>query len=189
MHELDLRGDTELGVHRHNIWSVIERTNDVASPDVCVVEQRHQLLVFQLGAWAVVFHVPHHQQLVANAMATQPFFRQSAIHDRTRSEDDDVATGVDVQIVVVGCVEAAQRMVVVVAVQRIFCCPVDLGDAPTVVSDAVVNVKNNNAHVSPRFQIYIQIRGVLLPIRTIELSRVFGGSRTPTCPTPLCLLL
>ena len=146
MHELDLRRDTECGVHRHHIWPVIERTNDVASLDVCVVEQRHQLLAFQLGAWAVVFHVPHHQQLVANAMATQPFFRQSAIHDRTRSEDDDVATSVDVQIVVVSRVEAAQRMVVVVATQRVFCCPVDLGDAPTVVSDAVVNVENDNAH-------------------------------------------
>lgn len=138
MHELDLRRDTERGVHRHNIWPVIERTNDVASLDVCVVEQCHQLFVLQFDAWAVVVHVPHHKHLVTNAMATQPFFRDSAIHDRARSEDDDVATCVDVQIVVVGCVEAAQRMVVVVAVQRIFSCPVDLGDAPTVVSDAVV---------------------------------------------------
>lgn len=138
MHELDLRRDTELGVHRHHIWPVIERTNDVASLDVCVVEQRHQLFVLQVDAWAVVFHVPHHQQLVTNAMATQPFFRQGAIHDRASREDDDVATSVDVQIVVVSRVEAAQRMVVVVAVQRIFSRPVDPWDAPTVVSDAVV---------------------------------------------------
>ena len=96
----------------------------------------------------MVVRVAHHQKLVANAMATQPFFRQGTIHDRTSSHDDDVATCVDVQIVVVSRIEAAQRMVVVVAAQRIFCCPVDLGNAPTVVSDAVVNVKNNNAHSS-----------------------------------------
>lgn len=86
----------------------------------------------------MVVHVAHHQKLVANAMATQPFFRKGAIHDRTSREDYDVATCIDVQIVVVGCVEAAQRMVVVVAVQWVFSSPVDLGDAPTVVSDAVV---------------------------------------------------
>ena len=138
MHELDLRRDTERGVHRHNVWPVVERTNDVASLDVCVVEESHQLLALQLGAWGVVFHVAHQQHRIANPMTLQPLLGDGLIHDRARSEDDDVVAGVDVQLVVVGCVEAAQRMVVVVAIQRIFCCPVDLWDAPTVVSDAVV---------------------------------------------------
>ena len=95
----------------------------------------------------MVFHVPHHQQFVTNAMAMQPFFRQGAIHDRTRSEDDDVAATLDVQVVVVRSVKAAQRMVVVVAVQRVLRRPVDLGDTPTVVSDAIVDVKNDYTHL------------------------------------------
>lgn len=138
MHELDLRRDTERGVHRHNIWPVVERTHDVASLDVGVVEQSHQLLALQFDGWAMVFHVAHHEQLVTNAMATQPLFRQSAVHDRASREDDDVATRVYVQIVVVSRIEAAQRMVVVVSVQWVFSRPVDPWDAPTVVSDAVV---------------------------------------------------
>lgn len=189
MHETNLGRDAELAVHLHHIWPVVKCANDVSRSDAGVFEQSVQLLLLEFNAVAVVFHVAHQKHLVSDAMTLEPFDRDGLVHDGSGGEDDDVVARVDVQLVVVRHVEAAQRVVVVVAPDRVVGLPVDARDAPAVVGDAIVNVKNDNAHVSPRFQIYIQIRGVLLPIRTIELSRVFGGSRTPTCPTPLCLLL
>jgi len=146
VHASNLGGDPENRIHLDHIWPVIKRTNDVASLDVGVVEQRHELLALQLDGWAVVVHVAHHQQLVANAMPLEPLLRHCAIHDRACREDDDVAARVDVQIVVVRIVEWRQRMVVVVAVERVLGLPIDLGDAPLVVGDAVVDVENDHTH-------------------------------------------
>lgn len=147
MHETNLGRDAELAVHLHHVWPVIKGGDDVCCLDVGILEQSVQLLLLQLNAMAVVFHVAHQQHRIANAMALEPLLGDGLIHDRASGEDDDVVAGVDVQLVVVGIVKAAQRVVVVVTPQRVVGLPVDARDAPLVVGDAVVQVKNDNAHV------------------------------------------
>lgn len=140
MHLSYVGWDAKLGIHLHDVWSVIKRSDDVCGFDVCVGKQRLKLFLFQLDAWAVVVHVAHHQQLVTNAMTLEPLESCGLVQDRSGREDHDVAARVDVQVVVVRIVEPTQRVVVVVAVQRIGNAPVDARDAPAVVGDAVVNV-------------------------------------------------
>lgn len=102
--------------------------------------------MLQLDAWAVIFHFPHHQYVVANAMTQQPCFCNGSINCRASCENYNVAACVPMQIVVVRIVRSAQRMIAVVSIKQIFSLPVYLGDTPAVVSDAIVQVKNYNAH-------------------------------------------
>lgn len=135
-----MRRDSERRVHFNDVSAIVEGSNDVACLDVGVGEQRHQLLALQLDAVAVVFHVAHHQQLERHAVASQPLLRDRSVHDRASGEDDDVVFRSRKETAGVREVEAAQRVIIMVAIQRVFDLPVDSRDAPAVVGDAVVNV-------------------------------------------------